>query len=127
LAGSTFSFGGQTGVDNLDSIVIIDRLSDELGGDTISFGVAVGFAMELFERGLLSLEDEDGLDLSFGNHESRLTLPEKTALREGFGEVLAGGVRLAAVRLGKNTEYHAVHVIGLELAGIEPGGRRPTA
>jgi len=49
-----YSYGGQTGVDNLDSIIAADRLSDELGLDTMSAGVAIGFAMELFERGILT-------------------------------------------------------------------------
>ncbi len=48
-----YSFGGQTGVDNLDAVIAADRLCDELGLDTISTGVTIGFAMELFERGII--------------------------------------------------------------------------
>jgi aldehyde:ferredoxin oxidoreductase len=117
-----YSFGGQTGVADLDSVIAADRLSDEFGLDTMSAGVSIGFAMELFERGLLSSEDVDGLDLSFGNHESMLTLLEKIAMREGFGDVLADGVRVAAARLGKDTEYYAMHVKGLELPAYDPRG-----
>ena len=121
---TVYSFGGQTGVDNLDSIITADRLSDELGVDTISVGVTIGFAMELFECGLLTSDDVDGLDLSFGNYESMLTLLEKMAMREGFGDVLADGVRMAAARLGKETEHYAMHVKGLELAGYDPRGAK---
>src|SRR5665647_61237 len=58
-----YSFGGVTGVDNPDAIIACDRLADELGLDTMSAGVAIAFAMELFERGILTLEDTGGLDL----------------------------------------------------------------
>ena len=121
---TVYAYGGQTGVADLDSIIAADRLSDELGIDTISAGVTIGFAMELFERGLLSSEDADGLDLSFGNHESMLELLQKMALREGFGDVLADGVRIAAARLGKDTEYYAMHVKGLELPAYDPRGAK---
>jgi len=63
-----FSFGGQTGVDNIDAVIAADRLSDELGLDTISAGVAIGFAMELYQKGILTSADTGGLDLTFGNH-----------------------------------------------------------
>ena len=119
---TVYSFGGQTGVADLDSIIAADRLSDEYGLDTMSTGVAIGFAMELFERGLLSSDDVDGLDLSFGNHESMLTLLEKIAMREGFGDVLADGVREAVARLGEQTGYYAMHVKGLELPAYDPRG-----
>ena len=57
-----FSFGGETGVDNIDAIIAADRLSDELGLDTMSAGVAIGFAMELYEKGIISKKDTGGLE-----------------------------------------------------------------
>ena len=65
-----YSFGGVTGVDNPDAIIAADRMSDEFGLDTMSAGVTIAFAMELFERGILTLDDTGGMDLSFGNHEA---------------------------------------------------------
>ena len=121
---TVYALGGQTGVDDLDSVIAADRLSDEFGLDTMSAGVTIGFAMELFERGLLTSEDVDGLDLSFGNHESMLELLRKMGLREGFGDTLADGVRMAAARLGNDTEQYAMHVKGLELPGYDPRGAK---
>jgi len=51
-----YSFGGQISVDNVDSIIAADRLADELGLDTLSAGVTIGFAMELFEKGILGVD-----------------------------------------------------------------------
>jgi aldehyde:ferredoxin oxidoreductase len=61
---TVYSFGSQCGVANLDAVIAADRLADELGLDSISAGVAVGFAMELYERGILSKKDTEGVDLN---------------------------------------------------------------
>ena len=60
-----YSFGGTTGVDDLDAIIAADRMCDELGLDTMSAGVAIGFAMELAEKGLLTLEQTGGRTAPF--------------------------------------------------------------
>jgi aldehyde:ferredoxin oxidoreductase len=117
-----YSFGGQTGVDNLDSIIASDRLSDELGLDTMSTGVAIGFAMELFERGILTTRDTEGLELRFGRHEAMFELVRKIAFRQGFGDLLADGVRIAALKIGKGSEKYAMHVKGLELPAYDVRG-----
>jgi aldehyde:ferredoxin oxidoreductase len=119
-----YSFGGETGVDNIDSIIAADRLSDELGLDTISAGVAIGFAMELFEKGILSTADIGGLDLHFGNHEAMVTLLRWMAYREGIGDLLSDGVKAAAEKIGKGTEKYAMHVKGLELPGYDVRGAK---
>jgi len=119
-----YSFGGETGVDNIDSIIAADRLADELGLDTISSGVAIGFAMELYEKGILSTADTGGLDLHFGNHEAMVTLLRMMAFREGIGDLLADGVKAAAEKIGKGTEKYAMHVKGLELPGYDVRGAK---
>jgi aldehyde:ferredoxin oxidoreductase len=119
-----YSFGGETGVDNMDSIIAADRLSDELGLDTISAGVAIGFAMELYEKGILTKADTGGLDLKFGNHEAMLTLLRWMAYREGIGDILTDGVKAAAAKIGKGTEKYALHVKGLELPGYDVRGAK---
>ena len=88
-----YSFGGVTGVDNPDAIIAADRIADEFGLDTISAGVAIAFAMELFELGILTLEDTGGLDLHFGNHESMVKLLHMMGEREGLGDILCDGSR----------------------------------
>lgn len=119
-----YSLGGQTGVDNMDSIIAADRLCDELGLDTISAGVTVGFAMELFEKGILTLKDTGDLDLHFGNHESMNTLIRLIAFRKGIGETLSDGVKVAASRIGKGADRFAMHIKGLELPGYDVRGAK---
>lgn len=121
---SMYCFGGQTGVDNLDSIITADWLCDEYGIDTISTGVAIGFAMELYEKGILSREETDGLELKFGNHEAMVDLVTKMAFRQGFGDVLADGVKAAAEKIGRGAEKYAMHVKGLELPGYDVRGAK---
>ena len=119
-----YSFGGQTGVDNMDSIIAADRLCDELGLDTISAGVTIGFAMELFEKGILTLSDTGGLDLNFGNHQAMNTLIRLIAFREGMGDLLSDGVKIASTRIGKGAERFAMHIKGLELPGYDVRGAK---
>jgi aldehyde:ferredoxin oxidoreductase len=119
-----YSLGGTTGVDNLDSIIAADRLCDELGLDTMSGGVTVGFAMELFEKGILGTVDTGGLELKFGNHQAMLTLLRLMAFREGIGDLLSDGVKAAADKIGKGTDKYAMHVKGLELPGYDVRGAK---
>ena len=119
-----YSFGGETGVDNIDAIIAADRLADELGLDTMSAGVVIGFAMELYEKGILSGSDTGGLDLHFGNHEAMMTLLRLMAFREGIGNILADGTKAAAKRIGKGAEKYAMHVKGLELPAYDVRGAK---
>jgi aldehyde:ferredoxin oxidoreductase len=119
-----FSFGGETGVENIDAIIAADRLADELGLDTISAGVTIGFAMELYEKGILSAKDTGGLQLNFGNDEAMVTLLRLMAYREGLGDILADGTKAAAKRIGKGSEKYAIHVKGLELPAYDVRGAK---
>jgi len=119
-----YSFGGVTGVDNIDAIIAADRLSDELGLDTISAGATISFAMELFEKGILTKEHTGGMELTFGNHEAMVTLLRLIAYREGIGDLLSDGVKVAAEKIGKGTEQYAMHVKGLELPGYDVRGAK---
>lgn len=119
-----YSLGGQTGVDDIDSIIASDRLCDELGLDTISTGVVIGFAMELFEREILTISDTGGLELKFGNHEAMYTLIRWIAFREGLGDLLADGVKIASLKIGKGSEKYALHIKGLELPGYDIRGAK---
>ena len=119
-----YSFGGETGVDNIDAIIAADRLADELGLDTVSSGVTIAFAMELYERGILSKEDTGGLELKFGNDEAMVRLLRMMAYREGIGDILADGTRAAAKRIGKGSDKYAMQVKGLELPGYDVRGAK---
>ncbi len=121
---SFYSLGTQTGVDDMDAVIAADRLCDELGMDTMSAGVVVGFAMELYERGLLSKEAAGGLDLTFGNDEAMMALLHQMAFREGLGDILADGVKAAAEKLGGEAAQYAMHVKGLELPAYDVRGAK---
>ena len=119
-----YSFGGETGVDDIDAIIAADRLADELGLDTISAGVTIGFAMELYEKGILGLNDTGGIELKFGNHQAMITLLRMMAFREGAGNLFADGVKAAAEKIGKGADKFAMHVMGLELPGYDVRGAK---
>jgi aldehyde:ferredoxin oxidoreductase len=93
---SAWGFGVDSGIDNLDAIVKANFLCNEYGIDTISMGSTIACAMELFELGLLTKKDTDGLEVSFGNAEVMVELVRKTGVGEGFGKRLQeGSYRLA--------------------------------
>ncbi|HHW42597.1 MAG TPA: aldehyde ferredoxin oxidoreductase family protein [Desulfotomaculum sp.] len=112
-----YSYGSLIGNGNVESIILADRLSDELGLDTISTGAVIAFVMECVEKGILSAQELDGMDVRFGNYRAMLDLLPKIAAREGAGDLLAEGVREISRRIGKGSEYFAIHVKGLELPG----------
>jgi aldehyde:ferredoxin oxidoreductase len=119
---TVYSFGSGVGIENVDPIIAADRLADELGLDTISAGVTISFAMELFERGILTIEDTDGIDLRFGNDEAMIKVLRKMAYRVGLGELLADGSLAAAKKIGKGAEKFAMQIKGLELPGYDVRG-----
>ena len=122
-----FALGSLCGNNCLESIVKANEVCDRLGLDTISSGNVLAFAMECFERGLITEEDTGGLRLEFGNHEAIITMLEKIAYRKGLGDVLAEGVRRASRIIGKGSERFAVHVKGLEPPGYDPRGLKGMA
>lgn len=122
-----FSFGSNLGNSNLGSIIAANKLCLLYGLDTISTGNVMGFAMECFEKGLLTKEETDGIELRFGNHRALVQMIEKIAFRDGFGDVLAEGVKRAAKKLGKGTQNYAMEVKGLEMSGYDPRGAKGMA
>jgi aldehyde:ferredoxin oxidoreductase len=116
---TVYAFGSVVGMTQVDPIIAADRLADELGLDTISSGVTIAFAMELFEKGILTLEETDGIDLHFGNDKAMINVLRKIAFRDGLGDLLADGSLAAAKRIGKDTEKYAMQVKGLELPGYD--------
>ena len=92
--------------------------------DTVSCGGAISWAMECWERGILTSEDTNGLDLTWGNHASLVELVHMIALRKGIGDLLAEGSYLAAKRLGKGSERYVMHVKRQEIAAQDGRGQK---
>jgi len=114
--------GSNIGIADYSFVAAANHLCDDLGMDTISTGGAISFAMECFERGILTKTDTNGLDLTFGNKDAALSLIEDIAYRRGLGQILSEGVREAARQIGGEAFQYAMHVKGMELPGYDPRG-----
>jgi aldehyde:ferredoxin oxidoreductase len=121
---SIWAFTGSIDSTSIEATISADQLCDELGLDTISTGNCIGFAYELYERGIIDRKDTDGLELVYGNHSAMISLIRKIAFREGFGDLLAEGSMRAASKIGHGAEDYAIQVKGLELPGYEPRGAK---
>jgi len=122
-----WAFGPHCGVDRMDAIIKAMDLCNYYGLDSLSTGNIVGFAMDLYEHGILTKEDTDGLELEFGNAEAMVELVHKIGKREGIGDILAEGVKRAAEKIGKGAEKFANHIKGLEMTGYDIRGLKTAA
>ncbi len=107
-------------VDNLKAISLANQLCNQYGMDTISTGGAIAFAMEAYEKGLISSSDLDGLELTWGNADAVIEMVRRIGERRGLGRLLGEGVRRAAEEIGGRASEFAIHVKGLELPGHDP-------
>ncbi len=105
--------------DDLESIIRFNDICNVYGIDTISAGVAIGFAIECYENGILTKADT-GMELRWGDGNTVVAMMKKIAKREGIGALLADGVKHAAEKIGKGAEQYAVHVQGQELPAHDP-------
>ncbi len=121
------NFGARCGLTDIQAIVLLDNLCTRLGLDSISAAGAVAFAMDLYDRGILTPAEAGGLDLSWGNAGAMEALVRQMAEGRGLGAVLSGGVRAAAHAIGKGAEAYAPHVKGLEVTAYHPGAIHGTA
>ncbi len=119
------AFGGMALNDDYDSILECNEMCNRAGIDSISAGATVAFAIECFENGLIDEKTTGGLKLGWGRKEEMIKLTEMMINREGFGDVLADGVKRAAKKIGKGAEKYAIHAGGQELpmhdSRLDPG------
>jgi aldehyde:ferredoxin oxidoreductase len=113
-------FGANCLNSNLESIIMANDICNRFGVDTISAGSAISFAIECYESGLITQTDTDGIEMTWGNHRSIVAMLEKVVRREGFGDILAYGVKLASEKIGKGAEEYAVHVQGEAAPAHDP-------
>ncbi len=106
--------GSNLGLSDIQDVAEANRLCDDLGIDTISTGGVISWAIECYQRGILTKEDTDGMELKFGDPQTTFKLIEKIAKREGIGKLLSQGTKRAAKQLGKDSEKYAVQVKGME-------------
>lgn len=114
------ALGSNCGITDLKAIAKGHEVTNAYGIDSISCGMAISFAMECFENGLLTLKDTGGIDLRFGNATAMLQMIELISRREGLGALLAQGVARAAKEIGHGAEEFALHIKGQELPMHEP-------
>jgi aldehyde:ferredoxin oxidoreductase len=114
------ALGSGVGVDHIPAILKGNDLANRYGLDTIDLGGVIAFSMELYQRGILTKEEADGLDLEWGNYHTMLELIRRIAFREGpFADLLAHGVHAAAQEIGRGAERYAVHVKGMTPAPLD--------
>jgi len=121
-----WAMGPNCGVGNLDAILKGMELSNYYGVDAISIGGVISFAMDLYKNGIVNKETA-GLDLNFGSYEAMVEMVKRVSLREGFGDVLAEGVKLAADKIGNGADKYAVHIKGVEMTGYDIRGLKTAA
>jgi aldehyde:ferredoxin oxidoreductase len=117
------AFGPNCGISDVSAIAKAHELCNRYTLDTISTGVTIAFTMECFEKGLITKEDTDGIELRFGNADAMLSMITLIAFRRGIGDLLAEGVKRAAESIGRGAEEFAMHVKGQELPLHEPRGK----
>jgi aldehyde:ferredoxin oxidoreductase len=114
------SLGSDCGMGDVKVLVKANERCGAYSLDTISTGSTIAFAMECFEKGLLTTKDTDGIDLRFGNGDAILKVIDLLARRQGFGDMLAEGTARMAKKIGKGSEAFAMHTKGLDAGMHEP-------
>jgi len=114
------ALGSNCGIDDLKAIAKGSELCAAYGIDSISCGSVIAFAMECFERGLLTQRETGGLNLRFGNEQAMLDMIEQIALRRGLGAELSEGVARASEKIGTASKELALHIKGQEIPMQEP-------
>lgn len=113
---TVLSLGGFVMNKDMDTVFYLNELLNRAAMDSISAGHTVAFALECFEKGILTKEDTGGMELKWGDPEALKFIIEKMITREGIGDILADGVKKAAERIGRGAENFAMHAGGQETA-----------
>jgi len=114
------AIGTNTGVDDLLALCKANQALNWWGIDSVSTGATIAWAMECYQRGILTKQDTGGLALEWGDGQILNQLIDMIARREGIGDLLAEGALKAARKLGRDSEQYVVHVRGLEVAMHDP-------
>ncbi|MDH3330106.1 MAG: aldehyde ferredoxin oxidoreductase C-terminal domain-containing protein, partial [Desulfobulbaceae bacterium] len=114
------TMGGECLVEDLEAICKANDLCNRYGLDTMTTGATIAFSMELYEKGILTKKDTDGLELTWGNAEALVELVKKIALRQGIGRIMGEGSLRMALQIGRNAIEYTTTVKGLEPSAHDP-------
>jgi aldehyde:ferredoxin oxidoreductase len=117
---TTNTLGALCDVSDMNAITMANYHCNQYGLDTISTGSTIAFAMECYEKGILTQDHTNGLELRFGDGDLVVDLVKNIATRKGIGDLLAEGTKVMAEKLGQGSERFAMHVKGLELPAYDP-------
>jgi len=121
------AFGPHCGVDDPNAIIRGIELCNQYGMDAISAGIVAGFAMECYEKGIITKEQTGGLELNFGNGSAMAELMRKIAFRENIGDILAEGTKIAAEKIAQDSHKFANQIKGVEMTGYDVRGLKTAA
>lgn len=122
--GVVLDWGAKCAIDNLPAIWKCKELCQHFGLDYASAAGCIAFAMELYQRGIITTTDTEGLELNWGNEDATIQMLQKIAYREGFGDVLAEGSVRAAQTIGKGAEQYAMVIKDMEMMMQDPRADR---
>lgn len=122
--GAAFDWGAKCAIDNLPAIWKCKESCQKLGLDYASAAGTIAFAMELYQRKIISSKDVDGLELTWGNEDAVIQMLDNIAYRQGFGDLLAEGSVRAAARIGKGAERYVMAIKGMEMMLPDPRSAR---
>ncbi len=122
---SLASLGPNLGVNDIVAVCKSNEVCNYLGMDTISAGATIAWAMECYEKGVITVEDTDGMKLQFSDGDAVVQMLQLIANRDGFGDVLAEGSERAAARLGLGSDAFLTTVKGMEMAMHDPRHMAP--
>lgn len=116
------AFGPRCGVDDYESICMAGYYTTIYGIDTISGGATISAIMEWYEKGIITKEHTDGLEMNFGNGSAMVEMVRKMCLREGCGDLYADGSYAAAKKIGGKAMDYVMAVKGMEISATDPRG-----
>ncbi len=124
---TTWSWGADCGCDDADYVLTAHHICNQYGMDAIQAGTAVAFAMECYEKGIISKEDTGGIDLKFGNNEGIVAMAQMMGKVEGLGATLVDGEEMAAKKFGKGSDKFAMTVKGQSMPAYDGRGAKAHA
>ncbi len=122
---SLAALGPSVGVDDIVAVCKSNEVCNYLGMDTITAGTTIAWAMECYEKGILTAEDTDGVKLQFSNGDAVIEMLNKIAYRDGFGDLLAEGSQRAAQKVANGSQEFLTTVKGMEMAMHDPRHMEP--